>query len=107
MMNTVDIDWKNLGFNYIKTDQRYISYWKAGSWDEGTLSEDNQVHISEGSTALHYGQTVFETQKRNEGWNGMFKSSPSETGTYIYSLRYRTRGSLKSAYSKGSFLLIR
>lgn len=63
MMKTVDIDWKNLGFSYIKTDYRYISYWKAGNWDEGILSEDNKVHISEGSTALHYGQTVFEGMK--------------------------------------------
>lgn len=62
-MKTVDIDWKNLGFNYIKTDHRYISYWKDGNWDEGILSEDNKVHISEGSTALHYGQTVFEGMK--------------------------------------------
>lgn len=62
-MKTLDIDWKNLGFNYIKTDYRYISYWKDGEWDDGALSEDNKVHISEGSTALHYGQTVFEGMK--------------------------------------------
>lgn len=61
--NKVNIDWENLGFSYIKTDYRYISYWKDGKWDEGALSEDNKVHISEGSTALHYGQTVFEGMK--------------------------------------------
>ena len=63
MVKTVDIDWGKLGFSYIKTDYRYISYWKDGQWDDGTLSEDNKVHISEGSTALHYGQTVFEGMK--------------------------------------------
>lgn len=63
IMKTLDIDWENLGFNYIKTDYRYISYWKDGEWDNGALSEDNKVHISEGSTALHYGQTVFEGMK--------------------------------------------
>lgn len=63
MTKTVDIEWNNLGFSYIKTDYRYISYWKDGQWDVGTLSEDNKVHISEGSTALHYGQTVFEGMK--------------------------------------------
>lgn len=63
MVKAVDIDWENLGFSYIKTDYRYISYWKDGQWDAGTLSEDNKVHISEGSTALHYGQTVFEGMK--------------------------------------------
>ncbi len=63
MVKTVDIDWGKLGFSYIKTDYRYISYWKDGQWDDGTLSEDNKVYISEGSTALHYGQTVFEGMK--------------------------------------------
>ena len=25
-----DLDWNNLGFGYIKTDFRYIAYWKNG-----------------------------------------------------------------------------
>ncbi|WP_413489019.1 branched-chain amino acid aminotransferase [Carnobacterium divergens] len=62
-MSETKIDWDNLGFNYIKTDERYLSYWKDGQWDNGRLVTDNQVHISEGSTALHYGQTCFEGLK--------------------------------------------
>ena len=58
-----DLDWKNLGFSYIKTDFRYLAYWKDGEWDEGQLTRDNQLHISEGSTALHYGQSCFEGMK--------------------------------------------
>lgn len=57
------IDWENLGFSYIKTDYRFVSYWKDGAWDEGELTKDNKVHISEGSTALHYGQSSFEGMK--------------------------------------------
>ncbi|HHY77658.1 MAG TPA: branched-chain amino acid aminotransferase [Clostridiales bacterium] len=63
MAKIVDIDWGKLGFNYIKTDYRYISYWRDGKWDEGRLTEDNVLHISEGSTALHYGQQCFEGLK--------------------------------------------
>ena len=59
----VDIDWGNLRFDYIKTDFRYISRWKDGQWDEGELSEDNMLSISEASTALHYGQQCFEGLK--------------------------------------------
>ncbi|EYB68570.1 branched-chain amino acid aminotransferase [Deinococcus phoenicis] len=58
-----NIDWQNLGFSYIKTDLRYVSHWKDGAWDGGALTEDNRVHISEGSTALHYGQQCFEGLK--------------------------------------------
>ncbi len=58
-----NIDWQHLGFSYIKTDYRYIAYWKDGKWSKGELTQDNQLHISEGSTALHYGQQCFEGLK--------------------------------------------
>jgi branched-chain amino acid aminotransferase len=63
MNKTVDIDWGNLGFSYIKTDFRYISRWKDGQWDDGKLVEDNMLTISESSPALHYGQQCFEGLK--------------------------------------------
>lgn len=58
-----NIDWANLGFSYIRTDLRYLSHWKDGAWDAGTLTEDNVLHIAEGSTAIHYGQQCFEGLK--------------------------------------------
>ena len=63
MTKKVDIDWNNLGFEYIKTDFRYISNWKDGKWDDGHLTEDNMLKISEASCALHYGQACFEGLK--------------------------------------------
>lgn len=62
-MRSKDIDWQTLGFGYIKTDLRYLSHWQGGAWDEGGLTGDNQIHLSEGSTALHYGQQCFEGLK--------------------------------------------
>ena len=62
-MDTENIDWGKLGFSYIKTDLRYISYYKDGKWDDGELVEDNKICISEGSTAIHYGQQCFEGLK--------------------------------------------
>ncbi|MCI8210151.1 branched chain amino acid aminotransferase [Pseudomonas sp. S25] len=62
-MSHDSINWDTLGFDYIKTDMRYLSHWRDGAWDEGSLTEDNVLHISEGSTALHYGQQCFEGLK--------------------------------------------
>ncbi len=76
MKNTVNIDWSTLGFDYIKTDFRYVSRWKDGEWDEGTLTEDNKLSISEASTALHYGQQCFEGLKayrRKDGKIQLFR----------------------------------
>ncbi len=70
MSKSVDIDWKNLGFSYMKTDFRYVSYWKDGSWDDGALVEDNRLLISEASTSLHYGQQCFEGLKAYRTKNG-------------------------------------
>lgn len=63
MTKAINIDWGKLGFTYTKTDFRYISKWKDGNWDDGKLVEDNNLSISEGSTALHYGQQCFEGLK--------------------------------------------
>ena len=57
------LDWKNLGFSYIKTDYRFIARWKDRKWDNGELTTDSTLHIHEGSTALHYGQQCFEGLK--------------------------------------------
>ena len=58
-----NIYWSNLGFGYVKTDYRYVSNFKNGAWDEGTLSTDDMVTISECACVLQYAQTVFEGMK--------------------------------------------
>lgn len=63
MSSTINVEWSKLGFSYIKTDYRYVSKWKDGAWDSGTLTSDNTLTISEGSTCLHYGQQCFEGLK--------------------------------------------
>ena len=62
-MEKKDIDWANLGFGYIKTDKRFVSNFKDGAWDEGVLTEDDKVVISECAGVLQYAQTIFEGLK--------------------------------------------
>ncbi len=58
-----DIDWSSLGFGYVKTDYRYVSNFKDGRWDEGTLSTDEMVVLHESAGVLQYAQTCFEGMK--------------------------------------------
>lgn len=58
-----DIDWGNIGFGYMKTDKRYVSNFKNGAWDEGCLTEEDTVTISECACVLQYAQTIFEGLK--------------------------------------------
>ncbi len=62
-MEKKSIDWENLGFGYIKTDYRFVSNYKNGAWDEGSLTEDANVVISECAGVLQYAQTIFEGMK--------------------------------------------
>ena len=58
-----NIDWSNLGFGYIETEQRFVSNYKNGAWDEGVITGDSMVTISECAGVLQYAQTCFEGLK--------------------------------------------
>ena len=62
-MEKKNIDWANLGFGYVNTDYRFVSNFKNGAWEEGALTEDPMVTISECAGVLQYAQTVFEGMK--------------------------------------------
>lgn len=62
-MEKKDLDWSNLGFGYIQADKRYVSNYKNGAWDEGTLTEDANIVLNECAGVFQYAQTVFEGLK--------------------------------------------
>ncbi len=62
-MEKKNIKWDELGFAYMQTDKRYVSTYRNGSWDEGALTEDATVCISESAGVLQYAQTCFEGLK--------------------------------------------
>lgn len=62
-MEKKNIDWSNLGFGYVPTDKRFVSNYKNGAWDEGTLTSDPNVVISECAGVLQYSQSCFEGLK--------------------------------------------
>ena len=62
-MEKKNIDWSNIGFGYMQTDKRYVSNYKDGAWDEGTLTSDATITISECAGVLQYAQTCFEGMK--------------------------------------------
>ncbi len=58
-----NIDWSNLGFGYIPTGERYVSNYKDGKWDDGVMTTDSTITMSECAGVLQYAQTVFEGLK--------------------------------------------
>ncbi len=69
-MERKNIDWGNLGFNYVQTDMRYVSNFKNGAWDDGCLTDQANITMSECACVLQYAQTCFEGLKAYTTENG-------------------------------------
>ena len=75
-MDKKNIDWSNIGFGYHATTERYVSNYKDGAWDDGMMTTDATVTISECAGVLQYSQTCFEGLKAyttEEGHIVMFR----------------------------------
>lgn len=66
----VDLDFANLGFDYIPCPYRFEAIFKHGVWRARGIVEDETMHLHEGSQCLHYGQQVFEGMKVQTGEDG-------------------------------------
>lgn len=62
-MEKKNLDWGNLGFAYMPTDYRYVSNYKDGAWEEGGLTTDPNLTLSECAGIFHYCQEIFEGLK--------------------------------------------
>ena len=62
-MEKKNLDWGNMGFAYMPADARFVANYKDGVWDEGGLTEDANITISECACVFQYAQTCFEGLK--------------------------------------------
>ncbi|MBO5464470.1 MAG: branched-chain amino acid aminotransferase [Alistipes sp.] len=66
----VNIDWKNLGFDYVKTNVNARFYYKDGEWSEMEITDDEYIKMHMSTTCLHYGLECFEGLKAFRGVDG-------------------------------------
>lgn len=67
---SVNLDWGSLGFGYVKTPYRFVANYKNGRWDDGALTKDDKIILTECAGVLQYAQTVFEGLKAYRTANG-------------------------------------
>lgn len=58
-----DIDWGSLSFAYTPTDFSYVCAYRDGAWEEGGLTPDHTLTLSECAGIFHYCQECFEGLK--------------------------------------------
>ncbi|MBE6360586.1 MAG: branched-chain amino acid aminotransferase [Treponema bryantii] len=69
-MGKKNLDWGNLPFGYMKTTKSFIANWKNGEWDEGKLTKNHSIKMTECAGVLQYAQTCFEGLKAYTTENG-------------------------------------
>lgn len=72
-MSKANIDWKSLGFGYVKTPYNIRCYYRNGKWGAIEVSSDENISMHMGSSCLHYGQEAFEGLKAFEGHDGKIR----------------------------------
>ncbi len=63
----MELDWKNLGFGYRKTDYNVRCYYRDGKWGELEIHSSETISVHIAATTLHYGQESFEGMKAYRG----------------------------------------
>lgn len=67
------IEWKNLGFAYIKTNCHVKASHKDGKWSALEVVQSDKIEMSIAATCLHYGQECFEGLKAFTGKDGQIR----------------------------------
>lgn len=67
------IDWKNIGFGYMKTDYNIRCTYKDGAWGDLEVSDSEMVTMHMAATCIHYGQESFEGLKAFRGQDGKIR----------------------------------
>lgn len=66
----VNLDFANLGFDYMPCPYRFEAVFEYGVWRVRGLLEGPTMELPEGSQSLHYGQQLFEGMKVQTGADG-------------------------------------
>lgn len=61
---------KASGFQYTKAPMRFVMNFKDGKWDEGHLTDNENIVLNESACVLQYGQSVFEGLKAYKAKDG-------------------------------------
>jgi branched-chain amino acid aminotransferase len=84
------LDWSNLGFEYMQTAAYIRADFKDGHWGEPTVCTDPMFSIHVAAVCLHYGQACFEGLKafrRKDGSVALFR--PGENAERMISTAKR------------------
>ena len=70
VVGSANLDWSRLGFDFQPTAGFVKFTWANGCWDSGVFDPDPYLRLHVMSSAIHYGQAVFEGAKAHQCADG-------------------------------------
>jgi branched-chain amino acid aminotransferase len=64
------VDWENLPFGKIFSDHMLVMEYGNGEWQKPEIMPFQNISLHPATSAIHYGQSIFEGMKANRGQNG-------------------------------------
>lgn len=64
------VDWDNLPFGKIFSDHMLVMDYKDGEWQQPEIVPFGNLSLHPATSAIHYGQSIFEGMKANRSENG-------------------------------------
>jgi len=65
-----DVDWENLPFGKVFSDHILEMDYRDGEWQEPIIKPFQSLSLHPATSAIHYGQSIFEGMKANRAENG-------------------------------------
>jgi branched-chain amino acid aminotransferase len=65
-----DVDWENLPFGKVFSDHMLVMDYKDGQWEDAEIMPFEDIKMHPATSAIHYGQSIFEGMKANKDDNG-------------------------------------
>lgn len=59
-VGSANLNWTELGFDYVPTNGHVRHVWKQGRWDEGVFVKEPYINVHILANVFHYGQALFE-----------------------------------------------
>lgn len=64
------VDWENLQFGKVFSDHMLVMDFKDGKWQQPEITPFENLSLHPATSAIHYGQSIFEGMKANRNSNG-------------------------------------
>lgn len=64
------VDWENLQFGKVFSDHMLVMDFKDGKWQQPEITPFANLSLHPATSAIHYGQSIFEGMKANRNVNG-------------------------------------